>query len=254
VSNRLATSKTLERLLAATSAKPASKGQWNAPCPAHDDSSPSLSIGFKNEAIGLHCHAGCSVDAICKAVGIKVADLGGRQRAAKPAAKPKPLTLTVPPLSAEELAEARTAAGKLGPHKLTGYRLKSLFPYRNTKGTVWCYRARYDSASGEKQILPFHWNGADWAKGEPSAPRRGKPLYCLPETLATDGPVFVVEGEKCVDALRALGLASTTSGGAKKAQARPTGPRWQAEIASFGPITTNPATATPPTQARHWRP
>ena len=217
MSNRQATSKTLERLLAATSAKPAGKGQWSAPCPAHDDSSPSLSIGFKNGAIGLTCHAGCSVDAICKTVGIKVADLGGRQRATKPAAKPKPLTLSVPPLSDAELAEARTAAGKLGPHKLTGYRLKSLFPYRTAKGDVWCYRARYDNTSGEKRILPFHWNGADWVKGEPRAPRGGKPLYCLPETLATDGPVFVVEGEKCVDALRALGLAATTSGGAKSA-------------------------------------
>ncbi|WP_394695102.1 AAA family ATPase [Pseudoxanthomonas japonensis] len=217
MSNRQAISKTLERLLAATSAKPAGKNQWSAPCPAHDDSSPSLSIGLKNDSIGLTCHAGCSVDAICKAVGIQVADLGGRQRAAKPAAKPKPLTVTIPQLSDAELAEARTAAGKLGPHKLTGYRLKSLFPYRTAKGAVWCYRARYDNASGEKQILPFHWNGADWVKGEPRVPRGGKPLYCLPETLATDGPVFVVEGEKCVNALRALELAATTSGGAKSA-------------------------------------
>lgn len=217
MTNRTATSKTLERLLAATSAKLSHKNQWNAPCPAHKDDSPSLSIGLKNGAIGVYCHAGCSVESICNAVGIKVADLGGRQHAPKVAAKAKPLTLTIPPLSDAELAQARKAASDLGPHKMTGYRLKSLFPYRTAKGGVWCYRARYDATGGEKQILPFHWNGIDWARGEPRTPRAGKPLYCLPETLATDGPVFVVEGEKCVDALRALGLAATTSGGAKSA-------------------------------------
>ncbi|HEY1958604.1 MAG TPA: AAA family ATPase [Polyangiaceae bacterium] len=34
-------------------------------------------------------------------------------------------------------------------------------------------------------------------------------LYRLPELLASEGPVFVVEGEKDVDALRALGLVAT---------------------------------------------
>ena len=44
-------------------------------------------------------------------------------------------------------------------------------------------------------------------------------LYRLPEILAADPnePVFIVEGEKDVDALRALGLAATTNpGGAGK--------------------------------------
>jgi hypothetical protein len=50
--------------------------QWMATCPAHDDCTPSLSIGEgDNGQILLTCHAGCSVEAICAAMKIAVADL-----------------------------------------------------------------------------------------------------------------------------------------------------------------------------------
>jgi hypothetical protein len=48
---------------------------WMALCPAHFDKSPSLSIHESNGKILLHCFAGCSVEAICEAVGIEVRDL-----------------------------------------------------------------------------------------------------------------------------------------------------------------------------------
>jgi hypothetical protein len=53
-------------------------------CPAHRDSTPSLSIDVgDNGAVLLHCFAGCSTKSICAAVGIQDADLffdpSGRQ-------------------------------------------------------------------------------------------------------------------------------------------------------------------------------
>ena len=48
---------------------------WIARCPAHEDRSPSLSITEKNGRILLYCHAGCTAEAICKALGIQVRDL-----------------------------------------------------------------------------------------------------------------------------------------------------------------------------------
>lgn len=49
---------------------------WMAKCPAHDDHTPSLSIKVaEDEKILLYCHAGCTLEDICFALGIKVKDL-----------------------------------------------------------------------------------------------------------------------------------------------------------------------------------
>lgn len=49
--------------------------EWSARCPAHDDRTPSLSIGRGSGRWLLRCHAGCSLDAIVAAVGLQVRDL-----------------------------------------------------------------------------------------------------------------------------------------------------------------------------------
>ena len=48
---------------------------WYARCPAHEDKNPSLSIHERDSKILLHCHAGCTVEAICTALGIEMRDL-----------------------------------------------------------------------------------------------------------------------------------------------------------------------------------
>lgn len=49
---------------------------WQARCPAHGDRHASLSIGeAPTGAALLHCHAGCSADAICSRIGLSVSDL-----------------------------------------------------------------------------------------------------------------------------------------------------------------------------------
>jgi hypothetical protein len=51
-------------------------GRWSAKCPAHDDRGPSLSIReLEDGRILLHDFAGCSLDAIVGALGIRVEDL-----------------------------------------------------------------------------------------------------------------------------------------------------------------------------------
>ncbi len=49
--------------------------QWMALCPAHEDRNPSLSLTKKNGKILLYCHAGCSPEAVCEALGLDIADL-----------------------------------------------------------------------------------------------------------------------------------------------------------------------------------
>jgi hypothetical protein len=48
---------------------------WQARCPAHEDRSPSLSIHEKDGRILLHCHAGCTLEAILDALGLQKRDL-----------------------------------------------------------------------------------------------------------------------------------------------------------------------------------
>lgn len=45
-----------------------STGEYLACCPAHDDQEPSLTIREKNGKLLWHCHAGCSQDAVWKAI------------------------------------------------------------------------------------------------------------------------------------------------------------------------------------------
>ena len=53
-----------------------SGGGWVARCPAHGDDNPSLSIARGEDGRWLvHCHAGCSAEAVVAAVGLKMADL-----------------------------------------------------------------------------------------------------------------------------------------------------------------------------------
>ncbi len=58
------------------SVRPRGEGRWSACCPAHEDPSPSLSLReAEDERLLVYCFAGCSVEAICAALGLRVADL-----------------------------------------------------------------------------------------------------------------------------------------------------------------------------------
>ncbi len=58
-----------------TTVKQTKKG-WDVNCPAHDDKHPSLGVIEGAEGrIVLHCLGGCSVDSICRALGLELSDL-----------------------------------------------------------------------------------------------------------------------------------------------------------------------------------
>lgn len=50
--------------------------KWVACCPAHEDRSPSLSIGLSDSGnILIYCFSGCHVVDICAAIGLEQKDL-----------------------------------------------------------------------------------------------------------------------------------------------------------------------------------
>jgi hypothetical protein len=57
-------------------ARPAGRGRWSARCPAHADSSPSLSIAEgKDGRVVIRCWAGCATKDILAARGLTMRDL-----------------------------------------------------------------------------------------------------------------------------------------------------------------------------------
>ncbi|MGZ6673838.1 MAG: AAA family ATPase, partial [Solirubrobacteraceae bacterium] len=81
--------------------------------------------------------------------------------------------------------------------------------YWDADGALWGTVKRWED--------PVH--GKDFrqsdAVGNPKLPSGPRPLYNLPAILKSSGPVILVEGEKCAEALNALGYVATTSiGGA----------------------------------------
>lgn len=52
------------------------EGRWTALCPAHEDHSPSLSIREEEDGrVLLHCHAGCTPEAVLAALDLRWRDL-----------------------------------------------------------------------------------------------------------------------------------------------------------------------------------
>jgi hypothetical protein len=77
----------LERVLGALRGTRRTGSCWIALCPAHEDKHPSLSIREKNGKVLLHCFAGCTPEAVCAALGIKMRDLFTEPKTAR---KPEP--------------------------------------------------------------------------------------------------------------------------------------------------------------------
>jgi AAA domain/CHC2 zinc finger len=92
--------------------------------------------------------------------------------------------------------------------------------YKTEDGTPYLRVKRINLPDGKKSYPQYRWNGSSWEAGKPAGP---KIPYRLPELVNTPGqPVFICEGEKCADAVAALGyLATTASEGAGK---------WTAEL------------------------
>ncbi len=113
--------------------------------------------------------------------------------------------------------EVREAARRLAGGVIAkGFRPCAIHEYQDADGSPVYWRIRAKHADGEKWIRPMYVNGNGYEMGEPKF-TGGKLLYRLPELLASDGAVFVVEGENCVDALAKVGVIATTSGAADSA-------------------------------------
>jgi hypothetical protein len=147
---------------------------YEALCPAHEDRRRSLSVNQgKDERVLLHCHAGCTPEAVVKAMGLEMANL-----------------------FADSNGDGRTK---------TNGNIIQTYSYTDEAGVVKFQCVRYEPKNF-KQRRPDGKGGYIWnLQGVPLV------LYRLPELLQTpaDQIVYIVEGEKDVDNLRLQGLCAT---------------------------------------------
>ena len=176
-------------------------------CPAHEDSTPSLSITEKDGKILVYCHGGCPQDRVLSAL---------KEKGLWPSGNGSGHT---PPRKKELLA---TYAYK----DATGTLLFEVCKYRNPDGSktfsqrrplpgggvIWGLRAgEYQCFDNSANWYPVGRKGPATMSTVKNAPAAQLVLYRLPELLAADPsvPVHLGEGEKDVDRLRALGLTAT---------------------------------------------
>ena len=220
----------VDRVLAALRAaghEPKRNGSgWSCTCPAHDDASPSLTVGPGRDGRALvYCHARCETADVLGAIGLDLRDLfeGDRRQPGLDFRRPRPAATPragkTPAREAPTFATAEEAAGDLersggprGPRSAT-------WTYQHADGTPCGLVLRWDRSDGGKDVRPVARVEGRWRVGAMPEPR---PLYGLPGLLASEpGAVVVVcEGEKAADAARLCGLLATTSAGGSKAAAK----------------------------------
>jgi putative DNA primase/helicase len=161
---------------------------WMVRCPAHDDNNPSLKIDEAPDGkVLLRCFAGCSAEAICRAVGLEMVDLWPKA--------PAPTILHI------------------NGHSKSAGKVTAIYRYHDEAGG-----GLFEVLRKDNKDFPQRHQGPDgkWVYNLDGVRRV---LYRLPELLASppEMPVFIVEGEKDVERLTAEGLVATCNpGGAGK--------------------------------------
>jgi putative DNA primase/helicase len=165
-------------------------------CPGHKDHKPSLSISEGRKGVVLKCHAGCNVDAITAALGIKPA----------------------------ELFHGNDAKKSVQASRKSKMNIVAVYPYHDAEGKLLSEVCRLDP-KGFRQRRPdpkcpgkFIWN----LNGVELVP------YRLPELITAvkaGETVFIAEGEKDVASLVSHKFNATcNAGGAGK---------WQDDFARY---------------------
>ena len=176
---------------------------YTARCPAHDDRKASLKIDERDGRILLHCFAGCDTERICQALGIGMRDLFTEARAED---KPAPQRGRKP----RKPMQPYQVGGVYYNAKIrTEERITQVYTYRSEDNEPVLQVARTEAKSFPTCALDADGN---WYAGRG---KWGHLLYHLPDVLRekNEKPIYIVEGEKDVESMRALGLSATTSMG-----------------------------------------
>ena len=217
--------------------RPLGNNAWIMQCPAHDDRNPSCSVSDKGDKIVFHCFAGCATDSIIEALGLTWADLFD-----------EPLTVTengyenlsryiFDPVKVDTATSQPKEHINLGDSHVTNINETIInesiiddshqpmspieYIYRDLDGVTIGKKVRYTDTDGKKTFRQYRYDNGNWLPGLNGI---DLPLYnadLIPQAIANNQPIFIVEGEKDADTVSALGeIAVTMPNGAGSWQPR----------------------------------
>ena len=101
--------------------------------------------------------------------------------------------------------------------------------YRTADGKLFLRVQKYRDEAGKKQYPQSHWDGQQWVKGKPKAP---KVPYRLPELLAAPitTSVYICEGEKDCDNLANIGFVATCNSEGAAGTDKGASKKWPPEL------------------------
>ena len=189
-------------------------------CPCHADRTGSLMVKLESDGrILMCCQAGCTTQAICEQIGIKVSDLN--ERPLVPGMNVHKAKPTKPAAKVQQAAAVPQQEKDDKPERPLPWPPTKVYDYTDEDGKLIFNVLRFTYPEGDKtfrQGVPDKSKKSGFNLSGVSKLRR--PLYRLPEVVKAvqEGrPVYVVEGEKDADTLAAMGLTATTNpGGASK--------------------------------------
>jgi predicted P-loop ATPase len=124
-----------------------------------------------------------------------------------------------PPVYRHRLRDACFCGGRHGPDsaRRSEGRDSVHYIYQDAEGRD-VIRVTVLGHGKDKKVFQNRWDGTEWKKGVGARPP--PVLYRLPEVLASTGTVYVVEGERDAETLRARGFVATTHRGGADAWPR----------------------------------
>lgn len=203
------------------SAERKSGDEWVCKCPAHEDSNPSLWLRESDSGkILLHCFGGCSqADVIAALVRMELWD--GEKLSQAQRSTPPGIPYFWPPA-----ALLRKKNLTPGPDNQKAY--AKHWAYRDLSGKIVGHVARYEG-HGKKDVIPFFQRWAEngsWRSGH--SLKSGRPVFnqhllpILRNSRINPPSIFIVEGEKCAEALtdKESGIIALTWPGGSKSFSR----------------------------------
>ena len=189
---------TFNRIVELTKATSTGRGeQHSGLCPAHNDSSPSLSLTLTEDRILIKCHSGCSIKEVCSGLGIKVSDLFNK-------------------------CETNTKTKSNSSKKKNNVRLNAegkveFYSKKHKKRVTENVRYTYHKADGSdafyvirtepKDFRPMTPDGQLGLEGMQRVPYR---LTELLEGIKDSRQILLLEGEKDADRAAGMGFVATT--------------------------------------------
>lgn len=180
---------TFEEVISRFEVKSRYKDRVQAVCPAHSDKQASLTISRGRTGTLIHCHAGCQIDDILVAVGLKKSDLfyGDRQQGS----------------SWQKYIESREKR-----------RIEAVYHYASINGAYMYTKIRLQ---GKKLLYGILKNDRFQYGLQGRSRRELKALYFNPkavkQAISEGKAIYYCEGEKDANTLTKRGYTALTAGG-----------------------------------------